>query len=76
MDIVSKFKEFALKTGFCAKFSFNEPIASKTTFKIGGNALVFVEPEDVLQILDLLFRFLFWAGEAISFLQIQLITGL
>ena len=54
MDIVSKFKEFALKTGFCAKFSFNEPMASKTTFKIGGNALVFVEPEDVSQILDLL----------------------
>lgn len=54
MDIVSKFKEFVSKTGFCANFRFNEPMAKKTTFKIGGNALVFVEPEDVTQILDIL----------------------
>ena len=34
--------------------SFNEPLAEKTTMKVGGPALIFVEPEDVLSLVSAL----------------------
>ncbi len=36
--------------GFRGTVSYNEPLAERTTMKVGGPALIFVEPEDVLSL--------------------------
>lgn len=52
------YKSFAQKIvscgDFCGSVLFNEPMARHTTFKIGGNAPVFFEPENLDSLLVLL----------------------
>ena len=33
--------------GFNGRFLYDEPLADKTTFKVGGSARIFVEPFDI-----------------------------
>ena len=47
-------QNFIKKTGFSSKVLFDEEIAPRTTFKIGGKAACFVEPEDSFQLQDII----------------------
>lgn len=55
---MSDYKSFAQKIvscgDFCGSVLFDEPMARHTTFKIGGNAPVFFEPENIDSLLVLL----------------------
>ena len=54
MDTKDVVQNFIKKTGFSSKILFDEEIAPRTTFKIGGKAAVFVEPEDTFQLQDII----------------------
>lgn len=54
MDIKSVVSNFIQKTGFSSRVLFDEDIAPRTTFKIGGKAACYVEPEDAFQFQDII----------------------
>ncbi len=63
-EIQEKVREFADSNGFSQIIKFNEQMAPKTSFKIGGKAAVFAEPEDFMQLVRIL---QFARSEKISF---------
>ena len=54
MTVQEIFRAFIKNTGFSEKVLFDEEIAPKTTFKIGGKAAVFIAPENYFQLQDIL----------------------
>lgn len=53
-EMQKKVKAFAESNGLSQVLKFDEPMAAKTTFKIGGSAAVFAEPEDFMQFVKIL----------------------
>lgn len=53
-EMQKKIMSFAESNKFSHVLRFNEPMAAKTTFRIGGNAAVYAEPEDFMQLVKIL----------------------
>ena len=55
MDLYSFFEDFVKSDSkILVNLKKNEPIAPKTTFKIGGNAEIFAEPSDIYSLVQIL----------------------